>query len=73
MSVEPEPGPLNIRGTDLRHHRAITLRWPTPRPAGWRNWLRMAWGTDIWVGPVPLIKTEVAVFVAGMALLVRVG
>lgn len=38
-----------------------------PKPSSSRAWMRAVWGTDIWVGPVPLVKLSVALNLATAA------
>lgn len=40
----------------------------TTRPKGWVEWRHVAWGFDIFIGKVPILKTLVAVNVAVLAL-----
>lgn len=39
--------------------RAMEIKFG--KPCGWGQWRRALWGTDIWIGPLPFLKTSVTV------------
>jgi hypothetical protein len=41
----------------VRHYRAIVIsvNWAN-RPRGFRNWLKIIYGSDVFFGPVPSLK-----------------
>lgn len=55
---------LQTKDFDKYQYRAIQMFIPdTFKSGNLRIKLKVLWGIDIWVGFVPLIKTEIAVFV----------
>lgn len=35
------------------------LQFRLGRPKGFRQWTRAIWGCDVWLGPIPFMKTTV--------------